>query len=168
MAPTTPDRMVIFKLGNNEQIIFDKDLLTQKQIRQFRLDIANELEKYLKEISEFQDSFQDLAKKFSEDTARKEKESDKAYEKRVQELTEKFKEDAAKLRGPDDAYWKQELAGRLLRVIARMALQEAKVTPANLDDAPWEPMKRQLAEFLINNECDAGTHFLPPRLSEEA
>lgn len=173
MAAQPPERMVIFKLGANEQgqteqVIFDKDLLTQKQIRQFRLDIANEVEAYMKDIDKYQDDFQKLAQAFAEDSKKKEKESDKVYEKRVSELTEKFKEEAAKLRGPDDSYWKQELAARLLKVIARMAGQEHKVTPAALDGAPWEPMKRGLAEFLINQECDAGTHFLPPRLSEDA
>lgn len=163
-----PERMVVFKLGANEQIIFDEDLLTNKQIRQFRLDIANEVEAYMKDIDKYQDDFQKLAQAFAEDSKRKDKEKDAAYEKRVSEITAKFKEDAAALRGPDDSYWKQELAGRLLKVIARLCGQEHKITKEAMDDAPWEPMKKGLAKFLINHECDAGTHFLPPRLTEEA
>lgn len=164
-----PERMVIFKLGANEQIIFDEDLLTNKQIRQFRLDISNEVEKYMKDIDKYQDDFKVLAETFATESKRKDKESDKTYEKRVSELTTKFKEDAAALRGPDDSYWKQELAGRLLRVIGKLCQQDHKLdVPGAMDDAPWEPMKKGLAKFLINHECDAGTHFLPPRLTEEA
>lgn len=168
MAQALPERMVVFKLGSPEQIVFDEDLLTNKQIRQFRLDIANEVENYMKELDKYQEDFQKLAQSFAEDSRRKDNEEETAYEKRVTKLTNKFKEDAASLRGPDDAYWKQELAGRLLRVIARMCGQEHKITKESLDEAPWEPMKKGLAKFLINHECDAGVHFLPPRLTEEA
>lgn len=167
MAPTVPQRMEIIKLGGNEQLTYDKDLVTSKQIRQLRLDIEKAIQDYDDRMDKMQKDFKDLVDKFSEEAKKKDKESESAHEKRVKALTEQFQKDSEAMRPPEDNYWLQDLAFDLLTVIARMHGQDRKITRDNFDGAPWNPIKEFLAKTLIEMEISAGTLFLPPRLNEE-
>ncbi len=167
MAPTVPQRMEVIKLGGNEQLIYDKDLVTSKQIRQLRLDIEKAIREYDERMDKMQKDFKDLVDKFSEEAKKKDKESEASHEKRVKALTEQFQKDSEAMRPPEDNYWLQDLAFDLLTVIARMHGQDRKITRDNFDGAPWNPIKEFLAKTLIEMEISAGTLFLPPRLSEE-
>lgn len=162
-----PQRIIEISLGK-EALRFDEDLLTNKQIRQFRLDIAKEVESYDNDMGKIQEDFQALVSKFQEESAKKDKEADKAYEKRLKELTDEFTAASEKLRPPEDTYWLQDLAFRLLKVVGRLQGQEHKVTKENFDDAPANPIKEKLAYLLIKHGCEAGTLFLPPKLSDES
>lgn len=167
MAPVIPQRMEIIKLGK-EQLIWDKDLVTTKQVRQLRLDIEKAIQDYDARMDKLQDDFKSLADKYSEEAKKKDKESDTAHEKRLKELTEKFQKDSESLRPPEDNYWLQDLAFDLLTVFAKAhGSQERKVTKENFDEAPWGPIKEFLARTLIEMEIQTGTLFLPPKLSEE-
>lgn len=159
-------RMIEIKLGP-EAIRFDEDALTNKQIRQFRLDISKEVDKYDEDMQAIQDKFQVLVNKFSEDAKKKDGEEDGAHEKRLKKLTDIFTKESEAIRPPEDNYWLQDLAFRLLKVVARYVGQEHKVIEANFDEAPWKPLKEALARILVTHECSAGTLFLPPKLSEE-
>jgi hypothetical protein len=162
-----PQNMITFPLGT-EQIIFDKDMLTNKQVRQLRMDIAKAVADYDQDMLDIQEKFNKLAETLAEESKKRDKETDKAHEKRVEVLTEQFKKDVEVIKLPEDSYWRQDLAFRILKVIARLGGQEHKVTQENFDAAPANPIRKKLAEFLINEEIDAGTLFLPPKLSEEA
>lgn len=169
MAPNIPQRMEVIKLGGNpaEQLIYDKDLVTTKQVRQLRLDIEKAINDYDAKLDKIQEDFKVLTEKYAEDVKQKDKESDAAHDKRVKELTEKYQKDAEALRPAEDNYWMQDLAFELLTVIAKMHGQERKITRENFDGAPWNPIKEFLAKTLIELEISAGTLFLPPKLKEE-
>lgn len=168
MAVKDQQRMEIIRLGGSEQLIYDKDLVTSKQVRQLRVDIEKAIQDYDARMDKLQEDFKVLADKFSEDAKKKDKESDSAHEKRLKELTEKFQKDSETLRPPEDNYWLQDLAFDLLTVIAKLHGQERKMTRENFDGAPWNPIKEFLARTLIEMEISAGTLFLPPKLNEES
>lgn len=159
-------RMVTINLGA-QQLIFDEDSLSNKIIKQFRVDVSKAVEDYDAKIIKIQDEFEVLATKYAEDMKKKDKETDKAYETRSAKLLEDFKAATDKLRPPEDNYWLQDLAFELLKVIGRLCNQEYKVTPENFEEAPWMPIKNTLARILLTHECPAGSLFLPPKLKEE-
>jgi predicted phage gp36 major capsid-like protein len=151
-----------------EQLIFDNNAFTNKSVRQLRLDLEKCVADFQKEEDDRINEIQSSLEKFAEDCKKKEKESDKAHKDRVAKLTEELKE---KTKAPEDYYWLQELAFRLLKVLASVpgVNQVAKVTKENFDEAPWEPMKEELAKLLYTHGLEGvGSSFLPPKLTEDA
>lgn len=162
-----PQRMMIIKLGA-EQLVFDEDALTNKQIKQLRSDIDGEVGAYKSEMLKLEDEYVALTNKAKEDSQKREDESDEDHIERVKEISEKYNKDIEALGLPEnDSYWLQDLAFRLLKILARQQGQEHKITPENFEAAPWKPMKKALATLFIEHEMEAGKLFLPPKLNEE-
>ncbi len=169
-----PQRMMNIKLGGNEQIVWDQDLITGAQTRAFRMDIEKAVEAYDERMDKIQADFKALADKFSAEAKKKDAETDEAHEKRLKKLTEKFQEESKAIRPPEDNYWLQDFAFDLLKVVARMVGQEHKVTRENFDGAPWKPIKTFLAKELLENEIGVTVEnqaglarlFLPPQLND--
>lgn len=161
-------RITVIKLGA-EELRFDNNAFTNKTIRQMRVDIEKCVDQFRKDEDKRLSDFQAMLEKLSEDCKKKDKETDKAHEARVAKLTEEFNEKTKEM-SPEDSYWLHDLAFRVLKVIASLPTvnQAQKVTQANFDDAPWEPMRDAIAYLLFNHGMESiGSSFLPPKLPEE-
>lgn len=167
MSNAFPQRMIRIPLGGSEQILFDEDTLTNKNIRQFRLDISAAVAEYDDELKKMAQDFEALCDKYQESLKRKDKESDKAFETRTKEASEKFKEESKAVTPPEDNFWLHEVAFKILKVVARLGGQEQKVTREAFDGAPARIMKETIARLLVEHECPEGALFLPPKLKEE-
>ena len=160
-------QIIEIKLGGNEVIRFDEDVLTSKAVRQLRLDVQKVMDDYDKDITARQDKGAELGEALNKKLQRVEGESDQEFEERTKPLLDEYMVEMAKLTPDSDTYWLQDIAFGCLQLLADLSGQSYKLTRENFDGAPWMALKKKLAKLLLEYGCEVGTLFLPPRLSEE-
>lgn len=153
----------VFELGG-ERLVLKDDVITVAKAREIRAAMKDLVKKNDEEVEELKKVLVSIDEKYSDDLTKGENETDESYKERIAPILEAKKAEADAVIPEDKESVVMEMAYKCLGVLADQFGQSAKVTPANFEAAKnYNKVKLQLAKFLINNECEIGVLFLPPK-----
>lgn len=157
------------ELGS-ERLVIRSDAVSPAKARELRLAIKEVAKAYDTKLEEFKKVLREIDKEYESRLAREKDaygEYSEAYDvwiERINPVLEEKQEAVDAVTPEDKESHVMELAFECLKVIAAQFGQSQKVTPASFDAAKsWSRLKFTLAKFLINNECEMGVLFLPPK-----
>lgn len=151
-----------FLLGP-ERLVIKSDVVTVAKSREVRAAMKKVAKSHDEAIEKQKSDLRALEVDFASRIKQDKDETDEEWEARITPILEEREAAIEALIPEDTESFKMKLAFECLKVLGQEFGQAGKVTPANFDQASWDKTKLLLAKFLINNECELGMVFLPPK-----
>jgi hypothetical protein len=151
-----------FVLGA-QRLVIKSDMITVAKARELRAAIKEVGVKHDAKLEEQKKALREIDKEYSSRLIKLEDESMAEYEERITPILEEKQAAVDGVLPEDNESYVMKLAFDCLSVLGHQFGQAAKVTQEGFDAGVWDKTKLALAKLLINNECELGVLFLPPR-----